>query len=510
MSDGISDFRPSEGNGASNVVESVSGDGAAIMQTEDSVTPGTEILETFVLETLPDTLSAKFKELNEWERHKVYEEVDDNGQTCISVKWVLLPKLIDGVLQTKARLCARGCEETSKFRTDSPTCMPESVRIALLIIASYKWILHSIDYKTAFLQGNHIDREVFLRPPRECKTKKLWKLKKTVYGLADAPRMWFLTLRQELVKLGAKVSSYDQGFFFWHSDDGLDLEGIIVCFVDDQLWGGSEWFERHVIDKLRHIFKIGCEHSSAFKYIGIDLVQKSDFSICINQGSYVESLEPISLDRSRKLQKDEPITVQERSKLRSLIGQLNWITGVSRPDIGFGVCQLSSVFKQATVNHLIKANKLLRQVKNSSGTICFTKFSDLKNLRTVVYTDASFANLPNGGSQGGQMVFLADRYNNSCPLAWKSNRIKRVVKSTLAAETLSFVEGCDMGILLSRMVSEIVSGVSGSTIPVTCMTDNKSLYEAAHTSNVISDTRLRIEMSIVREMIEREEVTLLD
>ena len=477
---------------------------ADIAETREN--PETEIVETFHVETLQDTLDAKYKELESWKKNDVYEEVDDEGQHCVSVRWVLIPKMIEGKLQTKARLCARGFEEILTFRTDSPTCMRESVRIVVIIIVSHMWILHSIDYKTAFLQGKQIDRVLYLRPPCESKTTKIWKLKKTVYGLADAPRVWFLRLKEELLKLGAKVSSYDQGIFFWHSTNGL--EGIIICFVDDQLWGGSKWFEENVIEKLRQIFNIGCENSSAFKYIGIDLVQKSDFSVSVNQESYIKSIEPISLERSRQLQKDEVVTEKEKSKLRSLVGQLNWITGISRPDIGFGVCQLSSTIKNATVSHLVKANKILRNVKNSPNSIGFSKLSDLKNLKVVVYTDASFANLPNGGSQGGQIVFLVDKNNNSCPLAWKSNRIKRVVKSTLAAETLSFVEGCDMGIFMSKIVSEIITGANSSSLPVTCMTDNKSLYDAAHTTRIISDTRLRVEMSIVREMIEKKEITL--
>ena len=127
---------------------------------------------------------------------------------------MVTPKIIEGKLQTKARLCARGFEETTSFRTDSPTCKRESVRIALAIISSNEWILHSIDYKTAFLQGTQINRTLYLRPPRECNTEKIWKLKKTVYGLADAPKVWFLRLKKELLKLGVQVSSYDQGIFF--------------------------------------------------------------------------------------------------------------------------------------------------------------------------------------------------------------------------------------------------------------------------------------------------------
>ena len=37
-------------------------------------------------------------------------------------------------------------------------------------------------------------------------------------------------------------------------------------------------------------------------------------------------------------------------------------------------------------------------------------------------------------------------------------------------------------------------------------TDNKSLFEAVHTINAISDKRLRVEMAEAREKVEREEI----
>ena len=39
-------------------------------------------------------------------------------------------------------------------------------------------------------------------------------------------------------------------------------------------------------------------------------------------------------------------------------------------------------------------------------------------------------------------------------------------------------------------------------------TDNKSLFEAVHTWNAISDKRLRVEMAVAREKVEREEIKL--
>ena len=211
--------------------------------------------------------------------------------------------------------------------------MRESVRITLCIVATQGWTLHSIDFKTAFLQGNSIGREVYLRPPVECNTEKVWKLKKTVYGLADAPRVWFLRLKEELLKLGVSISTYDQGLFYWHSSKGL--EGILVCFVDDLLWGGSQTFEDKIIMKLRNIFDISKENSRIFKYIGIDLKQNSDFSVVINQSSYLKSVNPISISKERQLQKKEALTKVEKRQLRGAVGQLNWVSGISRPDIVF-------------------------------------------------------------------------------------------------------------------------------------------------------------------------------
>ena len=43
-------------------------------------------------------------------------------------------------------------------------------------------------FKSAFLQGKPIERDVYLNPPKEVHTKKIWKLHTTVYGLGDAPR----------------------------------------------------------------------------------------------------------------------------------------------------------------------------------------------------------------------------------------------------------------------------------------------------------------------------------
>ena len=105
-------------------------------------------------------------------------------------------------LAYKARLVTRGFEELNRdnIRTDSQTCCKENFRLVLTIIVSHKWKIKSLDMKSAFLQGQPIKREMFLKPPKEAGTDKLQKLLITVYGLCDAPRAWYLRIKEVFKK----------------------------------------------------------------------------------------------------------------------------------------------------------------------------------------------------------------------------------------------------------------------------------------------------------------------
>ena len=109
----------------------------------------------------------------------VYEEVKYDNQKLISVKWIVTEKYVEGRKKLKARLVARGFEESDfDFQSDSPTCSKDSLRITLTIISSLGWVCNSIDIKTAYLQGDKIKRDVWLKPPKEFDNGNVWKLKK--------------------------------------------------------------------------------------------------------------------------------------------------------------------------------------------------------------------------------------------------------------------------------------------------------------------------------------------
>ena len=123
----------------------------------------------------------------------------------------------------------------------------------------------------------------------------------------------------------------------------------------------------------------------------------------------------------------------------------------------------------------------------------------------MVFSDASHANLPQGASQGGFIIFLQGSNRKSCPLTWKSHKLKRVAKSPLAAETMALVEAAEHAQLMKATIIEIFSLKS---FPIVCCVDCKSLVDAVHTSTTLEDNRTYIDVCALREMVERDEISV--
>ena len=298
-----------------------------------------------------DLETARENELQTWIKNKVYTQVSDQGQPRISTRWVYTHKNVNNKQVCKARLVARSFQDrdAGNIRKDSPTCSKKGLHIALAIMASNHWTCKSMDIKTTFLQGKELDRLVYLEPPKEANVPPgyIWKLSKCVYGLSDASRSWYLTLREELLKSGAVVLKYDQAIFTWYFGD--KLLGIIVTHVDDFCFAGSEIFQAKVIERLRHLFKIKSEEVSEFQYIGLSIKESKD-NIKIGQNEYVKKLKCILVEGSRNLR--EAISTTVVTETRQLIGQLNWLATQTRPDLSYDVSELSSMLKHENVECL--------------------------------------------------------------------------------------------------------------------------------------------------------------
>ena len=234
---------------------------------------------------------------------------------------------------------------------------------------------------------------------------------------------------------------------------------------------------------------------------------QSDEGIELNQDDYVQGLDDVVVHRQQVCNKQEAVTSAEQTLLRGLVGCVNWAVQATRPDVAFDVVDLSTRFQCATVGDLIRAVKVIVKLKSETVKVSFPNLGDCSTWSIVVFTDASHANICNGlGSVGAHAVFVRNSHWKTCPLHWQAGKIKRVVKSSLAAEALSLQEGVDTALYTRHVLCEIM-GVSPKTLPLIAYVDNKGLVEAVHSTRLVDDKRLRITIGAMKELLDSGEVS---
>ena len=265
--------------------------------------PDTEINITSASEKVKseekDITIAKKNELHKLAEFNTYEEIAECGQRT-STRWVITNK--EG--KTKARLVVRGFEEKDlEIPRDSPTVGKGAMRIFLSIAGLEQWTVKTTDNKSAFLQGKGLEREIYVKPPKESSTPKhkIWKLKHGLYGLKDGARQFYESVKEELLKLGFTQCNLDPAVFYLQ--ERKKLEGIICCHVDDFLHAGDLRFEK-LMERLRARFSAGRVEEKAFKYIGFQIEQLPN-SIVLDHSDYINNMKKVTLDPGRASQKND-------------------------------------------------------------------------------------------------------------------------------------------------------------------------------------------------------------
>ena len=115
----------------------------------------------------------------------------------------------------------------------------------------------------------------------------MWKLYKAVYGLNDATRQWYVSVKEGIENPGCIQSKYDSALFQYYSDN--KLEGFVLIHADDFIHIGSARFAKSVSQPLPKAFLIGKQSHTDFKYIGLNILQKKE-CIEISQKDYINSI----------------------------------------------------------------------------------------------------------------------------------------------------------------------------------------------------------------------------
>jgi hypothetical protein len=115
----------------------------------------------------------------------------------------------------------------------------EAIRILLAYACAHNIKLYQMDVKSVFLNG-YINEEVYVaQPPSFEDDKKLdhvYKLKKALYDLKQAPRAWHERLIDFLLSKGFMMGMVDTTLFT--KKIGKDLF-VLQIYVDDIIFGST-------------------------------------------------------------------------------------------------------------------------------------------------------------------------------------------------------------------------------------------------------------------------------
>jgi hypothetical protein len=375
--------------------------------------------------------------------------------------------------------------------------------------AIHNWHLHQLDVNNAFLHGD-LTEDVYMLVPQGVvcdRPNQVCKLKKSLYGLKQASRMWYEKLTALLVREGYTQSTADYSLFTLHTDSTFTA---LLVYVDDIILAGNSMAE---FDRIKGIldtaFKIKNLGQLKF-FLGLE-VAHSTSGIVISQRKYCLDLlkdagllgsKPANtpLDTSIKLYNDSAMPYADISRYRRLVGKLLYLN-TTQPDITFATQQLSQFMHAPTVTHYNAACRVIRYLKNNPGQgIFFDRASDLQLLG---YSDADWAGcVDTRRSVSGHCFFIGTSL-----ISWRAKKQATISRSSSEAEYRALSSAtCELQWLLYLFNDLKIKCIR----PPVLYCDNQSAIHIA--SNPVFHERtkhLDIDCHLVREKVMKGVLKLL-
>jgi hypothetical protein len=366
------------------------------------------------------------------------------------------------------------------------------------------WRLLKGDVTAAFLQGRPLTKSKYaLAPPELAEAlglppgERVVRLLKSVYGLTAAPLEWYEQVNKVLIELGFHRCHSDPTVWTLPNPDTKDdIVGIIGAHVDDFLMAGQGPYWERCLEKLMTCFRWTPLERNRFKQCGVSVEQLDDGTIVQHQDEYMSCLSEIEIKPERAQQINHPVTEQERSELRALLGGMQWLVGQTMVYGNVDVNLLQSDVTTATVETLIAANKVLRKLRQSPNRL-YTRKITADILHLAAWSDASWANRKSGNSTGGFLIgicgpeVLEGKRGHITVVSWSTNKLKRVARSSMAAEIQALANSEDE-LHLTRLAWAEFNGVIPdlndvdtviSKVPGTVIIDAKSIYDTLTSTN---------------------------
>eukprot|EP00439_Symbiodinium_sp_Y106_P014973 s9774_g2.t1 len=460
---------------------------------------------------------AKAVELDSWISKQVVRAACPSitAEQALKMRWIFTFKSAGadqpGRMKAKARIVILGYSDPSLLEQD--TCSPSLSRLSKMLLlnaaSANRWRVLSGDVKTAFLQAKNPERAnpLYGQPVPELAAKmqlplgRMVELLGSAYGLTSAPREWYVDLSGTLRRCGAQRCHTDPCLWRVYAADSTTVVGIIGIFVDDLLFAGDEGAPEYtrLLQELHSHYEWSPWEADSFVHCGIRITQDEDCSLRLDHSEYSKELAQM---KTRQKGDEQPLTEAEVSQARAVLGSAQWRVTQTAPHHAAKLSMLQSMLSTRDHNLIEQVNKLVREIHSARHISIKVQNLGTKaeELSFIGFSDAALANRPGGASTGGFLLGLIhpkdlEKGEGRINLvSWRSAKLQRVARSSLAAEAQALSE-LEQEAMFARLTwYELLGGkvreddpVSGAEkVKAVLVVDAKAMYDVLEKGDIAS------------------------
>ena len=455
------------------------------------------------------------EELHSLREHGVFELCElPAGCRPLPAKWVLkIKRGAQGEIERfKTRYVAKGFEQVHGvdfFETWAPVGRYATLRALLSICVVWDLETKHIEIKCAFLNGVlHQDVYIVQPPMFHDGSRRVWKLKKALYGLKPATCEWHKALVQLLSELG---------FDRCHSDPALFVSKVGRCFiflwVDDLLMFNEQSLLQPLVEKILTAFDgrdlkelnhvLGMEVkwdretstlSISHKQMISSLLERNNMSGCRCSPTLLvprEKIMSLSEDPSH-----EKASVSDHNRFMKAVRSIQYIAAVPRPDIAYVGHTFARHMASSATKHWLVVQHVLRYLQ-STIDVALT-FNGSGDSVVDVFSDADFANGASLKSVSGMVL----RMYKNC-VFWRSKRQDITAGDTTEAELIAMSSAANELMWIKQLCTDLSITAKKPTL----WGDNKSAnFLAVNPISCDTSKHIRARHLRVREYVAHDEM----
>ena len=362
------------------------------------------------------------------------------------------------VVGGKARLVILGNQQTYELgeQNYAPVVNHTSQRALLALAVRKGWHVHHIDCTTAFL-NSPIKGKLYITQPRGYvrpgEEDLVGEVNRSVYGLRQSPRQWFLYLKRVMLGLGFRQLLTDSCVFFKRTDGKLV---IIAVYVDDlQALSNDE----HELNEFKKKFtaKIkATDHGEISSFLNVQykydrerrtleidqskyirsILKEAEFEHCRTSPLPIRTADAKKLQLSKEDQEGDPdfksCLPVDREWYQVTLGKVMFVANATRFDFALLTSILCGHMHDPKIIHLKMLKQFLRYLQlTKDKKLVYSASNDelVSQSGIVVYADSSFEDEV---SRVGMLAFVGGNL-----VSWTSRKQTRVATSTSESEILA-------------------------------------------------------------------------